>query len=178
MHARAQARWLIRDASGEHSWQVDDTEAKMRQLLFACALFLTACAPAHADPIQANPELLNACIAAAGEDRAALEACRGSVARPCIELEGQGYHSDVLCWSEEISAWRELINVATTRIESNDADEGARLRPANAAWESWLDAECYYRAYEFGGGVGENVDRINCAADLTSARAIELLTEH
>lgn len=150
----------------------------MRQLLFALALACGGHAtPARADPLQASPEFLTTCVAGAGEDRTALEACRGSVARPCIDAEGQGYHSDVLCWSAEAEAWRSLIETTTVHIEAADADKGARLRPANTAWEAWLDAECNYRAYEFGGGSGEQVDRVRCAADLTTSRAIDLLVE-
>ncbi|MGQ0531511.1 MAG: hypothetical protein ACT4OF_02325 [Caulobacteraceae bacterium] len=151
----------------------------MRRLLFALAFGLAACATpeAGADPIQADPAHLLRCVAAAAVDRAALAQCSGAVARPCIEAEGAGTHSDVLCWSEETVAWRALIDAATARIEAGDADKGARLRPANEVWDAWLEQECYYRAYEYGAGVGEQVDLVRCSAELTTARAIDLLTE-
>lgn len=148
----------------------------MRLLLIACALMLTACATAHADPLQANPERLQTCITAAGSDRAALEACRGSVARPCIEAEGPGYHSDVLCWSAESEAWRERITVTTAHLATSASyRDAARLNAANQAWSQWAEAECEYWAWEEGGGSGEQVDRVMCDARVSADRAITLI---
>jgi uncharacterized protein YecT (DUF1311 family) len=152
-------------------------EAKMRPLLIACALGLTACATgeAGADPIQADPELLTACVTRADGDRAQLDLCRGVVARPCIEAEGVGTMSEVLCWSEEYAAWRKTVDDVAVRIAANDEERGARLRRANEAWSAWLDAECAYRSYEYGGGSGEQVDNVRCAAELATERAINQL---
>ncbi len=149
----------------------------MRRLLIACAFALTACATpqAHADEILANPEVLRSCVTAAGADRAALAQCEGLMARDCFEAEGLSTMSEVLCWDRETNAWEDLVNANTVRIEAADAEKGARLRSANEAWAVWLEAECEYRAYEFGGGSGEQVDRVRCAAALTTARAIDLI---
>lgn len=150
----------------------------MRRLLISCALVLTTCAspPAQADPLPADPQLLRACVAQAGEDRAALQQCYGLVTRACIEAEGgSNSMSDVLCRSAESDVWEELIAEATTRITAADPVDGELLAASSEAWAAWRDAECSYRAYEFGGGVGEQYDRVVCHLDLTSARAIDLI---
>lgn len=151
----------------------------MRQLIIAGVLALTAwVAEARADPIQADPGLLDACIARAAGNSAGLDQCRGAMARPCIEAEGVGTMSEVLCWSEEHAAWQEVVASTTERLGANDEQKGARLHRANEAWTAWVDAECSYRSYEFGGGSGEQVDRVRCAADLAADRAISLLAAH
>jgi uncharacterized protein YecT (DUF1311 family) len=173
-----QAAWLIRDASGEHSWQADDTEAKLRRLLIACALALTACAApqAHADPLPADPELVRACVGQAGRNCAALQQCQGVVTRACIEAQGGSNSlSDVLCRSAEADIWQTLIDENTARISAADAVDGRLLAAANASWTQWRDSECEYRAYEYGGGSGEQYDRIVCHLELTAARAIDLI---
>jgi uncharacterized protein YecT (DUF1311 family) len=50
-----------------------------------------------------------------------------------------------------------------------------RLERANAAWNAWAEAECEYWAWEEGGGSGEQVDRVQCLAQITAARTISLL---
>lgn len=149
----------------------------MRQFFFALALLVSACAtpPALADQIAADHQLVRSCIAQANGDRATLAQCGGVMARACIEAEGVSTMSEVLCWSAEADAWQSEINDATTRVAASDAVEGEMLTNANTAWSAWLDSECAYRAYEFGGGSGEQVDHVRCAADLTTARAIDLL---
>lgn len=149
----------------------------MRQLFFALALLVSACAapPASADQIAADHQLLRSCVAQASGDRAALAQCAGVIARACIEAEGVNTMSEVLCWSAEADAWQSEINAATTRIAAADPVEGEMLANANTAWTAWLDSECAYRAYEIGDGSGQQVDHVRCAADLTTARAIDLL---
>jgi hypothetical protein len=144
-----QAPWLIRDATGEQPWQADDTEAKMRRLLIACALLLTACgAPqAHADPLPADPQLIRTCVTQAGQDRAALEQCKGIVTRACVEAEGgPNAMSDVLCRSAEADIWQALIDESSARIAAADAVDGQLLSGANASWAGWREAVCGYRA--------------------------------
>lgn len=150
----------------------------MRQLIFALAFCLTACATptAHADPLTVDPDILRACVAQAGQDRAALEQCRGLITRDCTEAEG-GANSitDVLCRAGEAREWQVLIQQRTAQIAEADPADGALLAAANNAWENWRDAECAYRAYEFGGGSGEQYDRVACDLELTAARAITLI---
>jgi uncharacterized protein YecT (DUF1311 family) len=150
----------------------------LRQLLFALAFTLAACATltARADPLPADPQLLRTCVTQAGEDRAVLARCNGVVARACIEAEGgPNAMSDVLCRSAEAGIWQALIDEETTRITAADPVDGELLASANQAWTQWRAAECNYRAYEYGGGAGEQYDRVVCDLDLASARAIDLI---
>ena len=155
-------------------------EAKLRQLLFALAVTLAACATldADADPLPADPEILRTCVAQAGKDRAALSDCVGFVTRACIEAEGgPNSMSDVLCRSAEADIWQTLIEEATVRITAADPVDGELLAAANQTWTQWREAECNYRAYEFGGGSGEQYDRIVCHMTLTAVRAVNLIAD-
>ena len=93
----------------------------MRRLVVSVLLFVAACAtaPAQADPIAADPALLETCIASANGDDAALQTCRGAVARPCMEAEGPSTMSAVLCWSAEADAWRSAMDAAVSRLGIN-----------------------------------------------------------
>lgn len=86
--------------------------------------------------------------------------------------------SDVLCRSAEADIWETLITEATTRITAADPVDGELLSASSQLWTQWRDAECSFRAYEFGGGSGEQYDRVVCYLDLTAARAIDLITAH
>ncbi|MCX7357322.1 MAG: lysozyme inhibitor LprI family protein [Alphaproteobacteria bacterium] len=150
----------------------------MRQLFFALALLVTACVtlPARADVLQSDARILDACIAQASGDRVALQQCVGVMTRVCIEAEGgSNSMTDVLCRSSESLAWNAIIEAATERITAADPADGALLAAANNAWTDWREAECSYRAYEFGGGSGEQYDRVTCDLELTSSRAIGLI---
>lgn len=150
----------------------------MRQLFFALAFALTACATptAHADPLPIDLSILRTCVAQAGQDRAALEQCRGLITQACIEAEGgSNSFSDVLCRSGESDSWSILLYERAIQIAAADPEDGRLLEAANLAWEQWREAECNYRAYEYGGGSGEQFDRAVCDLDLTSARAIDLI---
>lgn len=153
----------------------------MRQLFFALAFALSACATpqASADPLPADPQLLRTCVMQAGSDRAALQQCVGVVTRACIAAEGgSNSFSDVLCRSAEADIWEAVIAESTTRITGADPIDGELLATSSQAWNAWREAECNYRAYEYGGGSGEQYDRIVCQLDLTSARAIDLILAH
>lgn len=150
----------------------------MRQIFFALALLLSACATpaAHADPLQADSQILRSCVTAAGQTRDALNQCVGLVTRSCVEAEGgSNSMTDVLCRSAEVDVWQALIDESTSRITAADAADGQLLAAANQSWTQWREAECNYRAYEYGGGSGEQYDRIVCHLNLTSARAIDLI---
>ena len=150
----------------------------MRQFFFACALLLTACATpsARADVLRADARILESCVAPAGQDRAALQQCVGVMTRDCVEEEGgSNSMTDVLCRSSESLAWQSIIVSVTERITAADPVDGQLLAAANDAWTDWREAECSYRAYEFGGGSGEQYDRVACDLELASARAIDLI---
>lgn len=144
--------------------------------LTVAIVFIAACAGARADELPARPELLTACIAEAGADRAALEACQGVVANDCIAAEGPSTMSVVLCWSAESDAWDVALIRASTQVNERWAGKDPlRLANANQAWSAWREAECEYWAWEEGGGSGEQVERVQCAARVTADRAIALI---
>lgn len=146
----------------------------MWRLVLALALVSCSTPAARADELQADPRLLEACIAAT--NHAALEGCRGVVARACIEAEGGGSMADVLCWSAEADAWRGRIDAYMQRMNAEHAyRDPARLASAHQAWQAWADAECEYWAWEEGGGSGEQYARVQCAASLAADRAISLI---
>lgn len=152
----------------------------MRQLFFVLALLVSACAAlsAHADTISADPAIIRSCVLDAGEDRDALEACVGITTRHCTAEEG-GSNSitDVLCRSAEADIWQSVIDDNTARIAARDPADGELLVAANQAWMQWRDAQCAYDAYEYGGGSGEQLDRISCHVRLTAKRAIDLILD-
>lgn len=150
----------------------------MRHFLALLALALPSCATpaAQADDLIDNPEAIATCVARANGERAALETCRGAIERPCREQNGPNTMSDVLCASAEADAWdREIAKAIERRTQSPEGHDPARLAAAQAAWETWRDAECDYWAWEEGGGSGEQVVRAACAVDASADRAINLL---
>lgn len=152
----------------------------MRRLFFALALVLSACATpqANADPLSSDPMILTSCVSEAGKDRDQLMQCALRMTRHCVAEEGgSNSFTDVLCTSAEADAWRALIDENTARIAAADATDGALLVTANQAWTQWREAECSYRAYEYGGGSGEQYDRVTCHLRLTVERAINLIAD-
>ncbi|MBN8608506.1 MAG: DUF1311 domain-containing protein [Caulobacterales bacterium] len=148
----------------------------MRQAILAFAL-LGVCftAPAAADPLESRPDELRQCINDGGVEREALAQCLGAQAMPCIESEGGGTMAEALCWNAEAETWRAAIDEATIALASRAAyRDPARLSAANNAWFAWAEAECDYLSWEEGGGSGEQVDRVRCAAGLHAERAIAL----
>lgn len=148
----------------------------MRQLLMALAFVVTSLpAVAAADPLDSRPDELMACVSASAAERDALVQCIGAQAFPCIEREGASTMAEVLCWSAEAETWRTIITEATTALSAQAAyRDPARLATANTAWFAWAEAECDYLSWEEGGGSGEQVDRVRCAAGLQAERAIAL----
>ena len=141
------------------------------------AFVVLGCAPVQADPFESyNPDLINACVTAAGVDETALHACLGAGATPCIAADGPSTMSYMLCWDREATQWREIIERATNDMTTRHGyRDPQRLAAANTAWEAWAEAECEYWAWEEGGGSGEQVDRARCQARLNADRAIALI---
>ncbi|UPT64401.1 MAG: lysozyme inhibitor LprI family protein [Hyphomonadaceae bacterium JAD_PAG50586_4] len=149
----------------------------MRQWICALALIIAASAtPTAADTMETHPEALRACVLAPDATREALQQCGGAQARPCIEAEGGGTMSEALCWNAEAETWNALITEATNALtERASYRDPNRLKRANTTWAAWADAECEYWAWEEGGGSGEQVERVTCAARLRAHRAIDLM---
>jgi uncharacterized protein YecT (DUF1311 family) len=160
------------------AWRCDDREAKLRAswwgMLVAAALFASA-APQSAgadDLTNYDAHAVPRCVAAAGAEHAALEACKGVAARPCAAAD-DATTTLVLCWDREARSWRELLENAYRRAIAAEPERRAALEHANAAWDAWLDAECTYRSAPEFGGSGVQVELVQCAAGLTADRVIE-----
>ena len=83
--------------------------------------------------------------------------------------------SDVLCRGAEADIWQAVIEEESARITAADPVDGELLAASSQLWTQWREAECAYRAYEYGGGSGQQYDGAVCYLDLTSARAIDLI---
>jgi uncharacterized protein YecT (DUF1311 family) len=150
-------------------------ETMMRRIMAAALLAIVCAAGAAAEENASGDERLNACVAAAGPSRVALEACRGVIVDPCADADGGETTSGaVRCYSAEERAWRALLEAALARAAA-DATRRPLLEPAQQAWRVWRDAECAYRASQFQGGSLARVLAAACVSDLTAARAIDLI---
>lgn len=149
----------------------------MLRVVAVLALAMAQSAPAHADEFEAyREERVLTCIEAAGRARDALRACIGAAADPCIDEEGGATMAYVLCFSYEADTWRELMDGATARLTAEQSyRDPHRLSAATKAWQTWMEAECDYWAWQEGGGSGEQVDRASCAMRITAERAISYI---
>lgn len=148
----------------------------MRQVLLALMLLSAPLQPATADPRTDYSPALNACVAAALGEPAALHACRGVVVRRCHAEEGEATYALVLCSSDESAAWDQLSAAVLTRLRTSGEPGAAPLLDgAQTQWLAFRDAECSYRQARFGAGSGAQVEFANCMADLSADRAIDLL---
>ncbi|HVK82287.1 MAG TPA: lysozyme inhibitor LprI family protein [Verrucomicrobiae bacterium] len=148
----------------------------MRQVLMALMLIIASATPVGADPLETDPALLRTCIAAPHTTREQLSQCLGAQARPCIETQGGGAMAEALCWNAEVDTWDALINQASVAFSARASyRDPHRLKRANNDWAVWAESECEYWAWEEGGGSGEQIERVMCAARLRAHRAIDLM---
>lgn len=147
----------------------------MRVLLAVFAILVLA-APAHADPDESEAFIANvaACIAAAADDEAAVSACRGAAANPCLDAAGGITHYMVMCFSAEADAWGAVMEAAAARLAAR-ADTATALAETQTAWRAYVESECGYRVVRWGEGPGARVERAACYAQLYADRALALL---
>ena len=139
---------------------------------------LAACWCFGASPVAAQNGVeagsLEACVAAAGASRVALEACKGGVAESCIEQPGGETTVGMLrCYNEEAQGWASLMDAALVRASANQA-RAPLLTQSQDAWRAWRDAECGYQASRYAGGSLARVLAASCVAELNADRAIAL----
>jgi len=148
----------------------------MRGFLMSLIFALAACAsaPAGADEIAYDAAPLQQCIASAGNDAAQLAGCKGAGVRPCIASEGDSTIAATLCWDREATTWREQLDAVVARLAAVAPAHADSLRASQTAWQSWVDAECGYRADLFDGGSGAQLEHVTCAADLAVERVVML----
>lgn len=148
----------------------------MRQWLCALVLVFVTATPVAADPLETDPQMLRTCVAAPDATREQLSQCLGAEARPCIEAQGGGTMAEALCWNAEADTWGALILEASAALSEHASyRDPHRLKRANTDWAAWATSECEYWAWEEGGGSGEQIERVMCAARLRSHRAIDLM---
>lgn len=149
----------------------------MRQLFFALALGITACATpeARADlPEVTYAERVSACVTAAEGDGAALNACKGAASQPCMDADGESTMGMTMCLAEEGSAWEALMNAAQTRLAQRQ-ETVAALTSAQEQWRAYREAECGYAVARWGEGSGARVELASCMANMAADRAIALI---
>lgn len=148
----------------------------MRQLIFALALLACASPEARADlPEITYAERVNACVAAAEGDRAALNACKGAASQPCMDADGVTTIGMITCLSEEGSAWEAHMAGAQTRLAALHPETAGALTTAQNQWRAYRDAECSYAVARWGEGSGARVEHAACTANMAADRAIGLI---
>ena len=150
----------------------------MRQLFFALALGITACATPEAGadlPDVTHAERVSACVTAAEGERAALNACKGAASQPCMEAAGgESTLVMTMCLAEEGSAWEALMNAAQARLAQRQ-ETVAALTSAQNQWRAYREAECSYAVARWGEGSGARVELASCMANMAADRAIALI---
>jgi len=148
----------------------------MRRMLMVAALIAAACAPAAPHSAGAQPQAsIAACVGAAMTEDA-LRQCKGIVAAPCLVAPGGETTAAALqCEARERDQWSAVLDAEIARLEAESPERSAHLAAASAAWETWRQAECAYRASEYDGGSLANVLAASCFNDLTANRAIALI---
>jgi len=132
-------------------------------------------ANAQSDPVEGHSEgSLATCLDEANGDRAAVRACVGAAAWPCID-EGQGATMmRSLCWSGEATWWQGRTEEVAAQLAVRDSERSASLDASTTAFEAFADRECAYRGAAFGGGTGAQPAMAECAAVLWAERYIML----
>lgn len=149
----------------------------MRRMTAALSVIATLGAPlpAGAQTDVPNAAPLEACVAAAGASRAALEACKSVIAEPCIETPGGETTAGLVqCYGAEANGWRALLEGAVARA-MNDAARRDLLTQSQQAWTDWREHECRYQASFYAGGTLARVVAAHCVAELTADRAIAFI---
>lgn len=150
----------------------------MRQLFFAFALSVTACATPEASadlPAITYAERVSACVFAADGDEAALNACKGASSQPCMDADSGSTYGQMSCLSEEGGAWEALMTDSQTRLAAVRPETVAALTSAQEQWRAYREADCSYAVTRWGEGSGARVELAGCMANMTADRAIALI---
>jgi uncharacterized protein YecT (DUF1311 family) len=140
-------------------------------LAFAC---LASPRPASAQTSSAANSVAT-CVTAAGASRAALDACKGVLLEPCIEMPGGETTGGMVgCYDGETRAWTALLDAAVARAQASEA-RASFFAQSQDSWRAWRQVECRYQASYYEGGSLARVLAASCFADLTADRAIALI---
>ncbi len=149
----------------------------MRQLVFACALFVAACASpgARADDDEAisYTPLVQQCVTAAATDEA-LAACKGAAWTPCSEVDGGSTYGMVMCYSHEADGWEVVIAATVQALSAAFPDSTATITDAQSDWQSLREHDCAFAQQRWGAGSGAQVEYLRCMAAMGADRGIAL----
>ncbi|MGM0585309.1 MAG: lysozyme inhibitor LprI family protein [Pseudomonadota bacterium] len=164
--------------------------SRSRALFAAAFAGLALLAASAAAPARANEAVdsrfVSACLdanlrsgAAAAERR-----CVGLISRACMNGAAAGADAGrARCLRRETAAWESVRHAAWSQLEPRvKAHEAAAsagrahdaLRAAQAAWESFAQAECGYARALWGEGSFREVAGADCRMNLSARRAIQL----
>lgn len=121
-------------------------------------------------------EMIAACLEGQS-DASARRACIWQYANACMETREDGYSTVGMigCISEERDAWTSRMDASRQRLEvSLDPDVTEALIASQAAWESYLQADCMVEPEFYSGGSMAGLAYTSCALDLTAERALRL----
>ena len=151
-----------------------------------CCAAVALCLSAGQTLAGGAPDAVTDCLASAGYDRAAGEACLGLLASPCIDALPTPAPVDVAqCIEAETAVWDTALNAAygdlIAAAQAMDGDGGETpdgqeeaLRAAQRAWIAFRDADCAWRG-NLTFGTGHFTDGAECAQRLTAARVLDLI---
>lgn len=150
----------------------------MRQLFFALAFVLAACATPHASASDAlEPDykpLLESCLNAAADDEA-FSACRGAASRPCIDDDGGTTSGVIFCYYQELEVWTGRMDSAVRFLNERFPDSAETIADAQHSWTAFRESECRYQIQMWGEGSGARVAYMHCMAEMTADRALTLM---
>lgn len=150
----------------------------MRQLFFALAFVVSACAAPHAnadDVMERDYKpLLETCLTAATSDEA-FRACRGAASGPCIDDDGGTTQGVMLCYGQEADVWTDRMDRAITFLNARFPDSAETIADAQTAWTAFRANECQFYMDMWGEGSGAQVSYMQCMAEMTADRALTLM---
>jgi uncharacterized protein YecT (DUF1311 family) len=152
---------------------------------------------ALATPVLAKDETaqafaaLDACLAAAADDRAGARACVGRAAGVCMDTTegGQTTVGMGVCLMDELDWWDARLSETFTELmalhAAMDAENAAAgltlpslaetLEDFHRAWSAYRDAACTYEHAHWMGGTGGGPASAACRLHLTGAHALDLM---
>lgn len=147
--------------------------------------------PAMADETSALADRHGAALAACHAATPAGEACRGLLARPCMETEPGGFttigmveciFAETRVWdgwlNDEYRAgmdWAEAADAAERETFPEFANRATALRDAQRAWIAFRDAECGLEYAVWGAGSMRQIAGASCHLEMTAARTADLV---
>ena len=154
-----------------------------------CAGLLAGPAAAQ-DDLSFDPGPAERCMAAAGGNAQAMQACIGQAADGCMQQSdmAQTTYGMGFCFDQELRYWDGRLNAAYQQVRARDkaidaemeqlGSAAPRLAPAvrdmQRAWITFRDASCDYERAQWGNGTGGGPAALLCMMRLTGQQALVL----